>query len=209
MKVKFNGASDMEPVFGILRGGSLLIWADGGLRSVAANECEIVDDRKSALWMYRDGDSAFAEFFEPYFRENLSNGAPRERFVAESYRELLLREFPRDDAETPKYYGNGLIRCPRCGRIFRPLSLLGMVRCNDRACRLDMNNPFYDPARIRESIEWKRLAHLTEYRARYYCPKTQRYYPAVPSRAELLREVLVEWFREWRKRHHRRRGQEK
>lgn len=199
----------VEPVFGLLHGGALLIWESGRLRSVAAAECEIVDGRRSTLWTDRNGDAAFVEFFEAYFTENLNNRAPRERFVAESYRELFLREFPCVEAETPKYYGDGLIRCPRCGRIFRPLSHLGMVRCNDSACHLDMNNPFYDPEQIKGSIEWKRLAHLAEYRGQYYCPKTQRYYPNVPSRLALLREALSEWFSEWRRCHHRRRGQER
>ena len=210
MKAAIRDTGDIEPVFGILHDGLLLFLKNGGgLRTVAAADCEIIDGRRSALWADRNGESAFAEFFESYFRENLDSGAPRETFVAESYHELFRREFPCGEAETPKYYGKGLVRCPYCGRIFRPLSHLGMIRCSDSGCRRDMNNPFYDPERIKDSIEWGRLTYLAEHRDQYYCPKTQRYYPAPPSAAALLYEALREWFREWRLRHHRRRGQEK
>lgn len=210
VKIKLRYTAEIEPVFGMLRGGLLIFpQTGGGLRTIATEACEIVDDRKSALWVTRNGEAAFAEFFEAYFSVNLESGAPRERFVAASYRELFRREFPGAELETPKYHGDGLVRCPHCGRIFRPLSFLGVVCCNDRSCLLDMNNPFYAPERIKESIEWGRLTHLAEYRGKYYCPKTQRYYPQPPSGATLLYEMFVERFREWRRRHRRRRGQEK
>ena len=202
MKIKIRDTADIEPVLGVLRNGWLVFPEKGGaLRLVGAGDGEVVDTRKSALWITRDGGSAFAEFFEVYFSVNMSNGAPRERFIAASYRELFLREFPCDELKTPEYHGNGLVRCPHCGRIFRPLSFLGVIRCNDRECLRDMNNPFYDPARIKESIEWGRLNHLAEYRGLYYCPKTQRYYPKPPSWAALLCELFAEWVRD------RRRGQ--
>lgn len=210
MKVKLRDTAGIEPVFGILHDGVLIFPKNcGGLRTVPFESCEIVDDRKSALWMMRDGESAFAEFFEAYFSVNLGNRAPREMFVAASCRELFRREFPCDDLETPKYHGNDLVSCPHCGRIFRPLSFLGVICCNDNCCRRDMNNPFYDPARIRDSIEWGRLVHLAEYRGQYYCPKNRRYYTRPPSVAALLYERLIERLREWRRRHHWRRGQEK
>ena len=207
MKIKLRDTAEIEPVFGMQNGGLLIFPQNGVLRTVAPGECEIVDDRKSALWTDRDGETAFAEFFETYFQVNLGNGAPRERFIAISYRELFRREFPCGDLEVPKYHGDGLVRCPHCGRIFRPLSFLGVIRCNDRNCLRNMNNPFYDPERIKKSIEWRRLSHLAECSEQYFCPKTQRYYPRPPSGTALLYERLVERFREWRRRRHRRPGQ--
>ena len=210
MKILVRGSEDVFPVFGLLRGGALTFdRREMVFRIVPAADHEVVDGRSSSFWYGRDGETTFAEFFEKYFRENLANGAPREKFVAESYHELFDREFPRDEQETPKYYGNGLVSCPRCGRIFRPLSFLGTIRCNDRDCRMEMNNPFYDPERLKESIEWSRLTYLAECRDRYYCVKTQRYYPIPPSRAALFAERVSEWFREWRKRRRNRRGREK
>ena len=210
MRILVRGSEEIFPVFGVLRGGALIFdRREEIFRVVPAADQEIVDGRSSSFWCENDGGSAFPEFFERYFRENLASGAPREKFVAESYHELFDREFPRDDLEKPKYYGKGLVRCPRCGRIFRPLSFLGTIRCNDRECRLEMNNPFYDPERLKESIEWGRLTHLAEFRDRCYCVKTQRYYPAPPSRTALFAERFSEWFREWRKRHRRRRGYER
>ena len=210
MRIKAPGFDEIVPVFGMLRGGALIFdRRNGTFRVVDSKECEVVDDRRSSFWIGHDGERAFAEFFERYFGENLAHGAPREKFIAESYHELFDREFPRDELDTPKYYGNGLARCPRCGRIFRPLSHLGVIRCNDRNCRMAMNNPFHDPERLKESIEWGRLTHLSECRELYYCAKTQRYYSAPPGRMALLRERLGEWFAEWRRKHRRRRGQEK
>ena len=205
MRITVGDSEKIEPVFGELSGALLILTPDGrGFTRVPAESCVIVDGRRSALWIERGREWAFAEFFETYFSENLANGAPREKFIVESCGELFSREFPRDDLELPKYYGDGLVRCPRCGRIFRPLSYLGVIRCNDRDCRMDMNNPFYDCERIRESIEWGRLSYLAEYRDRYYCSKMERYYPAPPGRLAICREKLAEWFREWRLRHRRR-----
>ena len=63
----------------MLRGGLLVSRSDcAELRTVPAAECEVVDSQPSALWIERDGERAFAESFETYFRENLTNGAPRE-----------------------------------------------------------------------------------------------------------------------------------
>lgn len=210
MRIRVNGSAEIVPVFGMLRGGLLISGSSRAeLRTVAADRCEVVDARPSALWSERDGERAFAEFFEAYFTVNLADGAPREKFVVQSYFKLFDREFPRDDLQLPKYHGNGLVMCPRCGRIFRPLSRLGVIRCNDRECRLEMNDPFYDPERLEESIEWGRLSHLAEYREQYYCAKTERYYPAPPSRVKVFWERFSESFREWRERHRPRRGQEK
>ena len=210
MRIKIRGSEDILPVFGLLGGGALTFdRRETIFRILPAADYEVVDGRSSAFWCELEGGSAFAEFFEKHFRENLANGAPREKFVAESYLELFDREFPHDDLETPKYYGNGLVRCPQCGRIFRPLSFLGTIRCNDRDCRMEMNNPFYAPERLKESIEWGRLTYLVECRDRYYCVKTQRYYPVPPSRAALFAERVSEWFREWRKRRRRQTGHEK
>ena len=201
MRITVGDSGKIEPVFGELSGVLLVPTSDGrGFARVAAGICVVVDGRRSALWVERDREWAFAEFFETHFLENLANGAPRERFVVESYGELFGREFPRDNLELPKYYGDGLVRCPRCGRISRPLSYLGVIRCNDRDCRMDMNNPFYDRERIRESIEWGRLSYLAEYRDQYYCLKMERYYPAPPGRLAIYREKLSEWFRDWRRR---------
>ena len=187
-------------MFGMLRAGALVFDPTGGsFRTVAADDYEVVDGRKSSFWIESGGETAFAEFFERYFFENLANQAPREKFIAESCLELFDREFPRDELDTPKYYGNGLVSCPKCGKIFRPLSFLGVIRCTDRDCRLLMNNPFYDPERLKESIEWGRLEHLSECREQYFCAKTQRCYPAPPSRAALLAERLSERFRKWRR----------
>ena len=194
----------------MLRGGLLISGKDhAGVHIAAAAECEVVDARPSALWEECDGERAFAEFFEVYFSKNLTVGAPREKFVVQSYFELFDREFPRDDLEIPKYYGEGLVMCPRCGRIFRPLSYLGVIRCNDLKCRLEMNDPFYDPKRVKESIEWGRLSYLAECRGQYYCVKTERYYPAPPSCAKVFYERFSEYLREWWRRHRPRRGQEK
>ena len=209
MRVRIHGSDEIVPVFGTLRGGLLISGPDRAeLRPVAA-EYEIVDARPSALWSERDGERAFAEFFEAYFAENLASGAPREKFVVQSYFELFDREFPRNDLELPKYYGDGLVMCPRCGRISRPLSFLGVIRCNDLKCRLEMNNPFYDPEQLEDSIEWGRLSYLSECREQYYCAKMDRYYPAPPSILKVFGERLSEGFREWRQRHRPRRGQEK
>ena len=209
MKIQTHDG-DTEPAFGILDGGVLILDRhDAVFRVVVPDMYRIIDERRSNFWEERNGKFAFAEFFETYFSENLTNGAPREKFVVQSYFELFDREFPRDDLEIPKYYGDGLVSCPRCGRIFRPLSCLGAIRCNDPACGMEMNNPFYDTARSKESIEWKRLSHLAEYRTQYYCAKTERYHPAPPSRLKVFCERLSESFREWREKHRPRRGQEK
>ena len=194
----------------MLRGGLLISGrSHTELRTVSAAGCDVVDARPSAFWIERDGERAFAEFFEAYFRENLTGGAPREKFVVQSYFELFDREFPRDDSGSPKYYGDGLVMCPRCARIFRPLSYLGVIRCNDHACRSELNNPFYDPKRIKESIEWGRLSHLLEYRNLYYCAKMGRYYPTPPSGVKIFYERVSEYIREWWRIHRPRRGQEK
>jgi len=189
----------IEPAFGIFDDSVLIFDRHNTVfRLVGADEHRLVDDRHSACWSERDGKLAFAEFFETYFTENLAGGAPREKFVAEGYFELFEREFPDPDAKIPQYYGDGLVRCPRCGRIFRPLSYLGQIKCNDRGCGMEMNNPFYAPERLKESIEWKRLSHLAEYADQYYCAANRRYYPARPSRTALLVERACEWFRERR-----------
>ena len=210
MRITIRGSDEIVPVFGMLRDGLLISGEDHAeLRVVSAAECTVVDSRPSALWIERGGESAFSEYFETYFRKNLAHGAPRERFVVQSYFELFDREFARDDLGLPKDYGDGLVMCPRCGRIFRPLSYLGVIRCNDRACRLEMNDPFYDPERIKESIEWGRLTHLVEFRNQYFCAKMERYYPARPSFLKILHERLSEYLREWWRVHRPRRGQEK
>ena len=210
MRIRVNDSAEVVPVFGMLHSGVLIPGPNhAGLRTVPAADCETVDARPSALWCARDGEVAFSEFFEAYFTVNLANSAPREKFVAESYFELFDREFPRDDLPSPKYYGDGLIMCPSCGRISRPLSRLGMIRCNDRECRLTMNNPFYDPEHLKESIEWGRLSYLAEFREQYYCVKMERYYPAPPSSMKILYERCSEYIREWWRVHRPRRGQEK
>ena len=100
----------------MLRSGALVFDpTGGGFRTVAADDYEVVDGRKSSFWIESGGETAFAEFFERYFMENLANQAPREKFIVESCLELFDREFPRDELETPKYYGDGLVRCPHCG----------------------------------------------------------------------------------------------
>ena len=210
MRIKAHGSDDVIPVFGVLRDGLLTSGKDDAeLLTFSAADCEVIDARPSALWIERGGERAFAEFFEAHFRENLINGAPREKFVVQSYSVLFGREYPRDDLEVPKYYGDGLVMCPRCGRIFRSLSRLGVIRCNDRACRLEINNPFYDPERIKESIEWGRLSHLIENRDRYYCAQMERYYPVPPSGAKIFYERLSEYLRKWWRKHRPRRGQER
>ena len=209
MRVKVSGG-EIVPVFGTLHGDLLIPGTEHAeLRTVAAADCEIVDPKPSALWAERDDERAFAEFFETYFLENLDNGAPRETFVVQSYFQLFDREFPREELRSPKYYGDGLIMCPRCGRISRPLSYLGVICCNERTCRMEMNNPFYDPELVNKSIEWGLLSHLAEHRDRYYCVKMERYYPAPPSRMKILRERCSEYLREWWRVHRPRHGQEK
>ena len=210
MRIRVAGSAEVVPVFGILRGGMLIPGpAHAELRTVPAADCETVDARPSALWREHDGELVFAEFFEAYFTENLTNSAPREKFVAESYSELFDREFPRDGLSAPKYYGDGLVMCPHCGRISRPLSYLGVIRCNDVKCRMELNNPFYDPEHLKESIEWGRLSHLAEFRGQYYCVKMERYYPAPPSCMKIFYERCSEYLREWWRVHRPRRGQEK
>ena len=210
MRIRLGGSDEVTPVFGALHCGLLIPAGEGGaLRVVPEAECTIVDGERSVFWAERNGEFAFEEFFEPWFSHNLDNGAPRETFVIESYRVLFDREFPRADLKEPKYCGNGLVMCPHCGGISRPLSFLGVIRCTDPRCRAFFNNPFYDLERIRESIEWGRLSHLSEYRGQYYCPPMRRYYPAPPGQWALIRERLSGWFRELLHRCRPRRGQEK
>lgn len=201
MLIEFEGKT--EPVFGIRGEAALIFPADNTWEYRAVGAGKIVDSASSGLWVEGDGLSAFPEFFETYFRENLANGAPRELFVVESYRELFYREFPRVALPTPKYCADGLVMCPKCARIFRPLSYLGIVRCNDPKCRIEMNNPLYDRELLRESIEWKRLNYMSEFGNRCYCVKTRRYYPHPPGKWELLREKIAEWLAERRRRRER------
>ena len=202
MRINADGSAGIEPVFGMLRGGALVFDRNAGIfRTVAMDKYKAVDDRTSSFWVKRDGQSAFPEFFEPYFSENLACKAPRELYIAEGYRELFDREYPREGLMLPKYYGRGLVMCPVCGTIFEPLSFLGVVYCTGRECRLAMNNPFYDPERLRESIEYRKIqGYRSEHANRYYCVKTQRYYPSPPTRWDLLREALAEYLNDLRRR---------
>ena len=203
MLIEKTSLSEPVPVFGIRENGGLLLETGEELRYSDHNEQKtdwrIIDRRKSAFWENRGGEWAFPEWFRPYFGINLANGAAWETRIVKYYRELFLREYPRDDLASPEYYGRGLIRCPKCGRIFEPLSFLGVVRCNGYRCRLEMNNPFYDPERLKESCEWGRLEYELPGPNGYYYVKTQRYYPAPPTVFGLGREWLVRWLEEYRK----------
>lgn len=200
----------IAPVFGILDDGMLVLDRQNvRFRLIPLDEPRTIDVRSSALWIEHGGQRAFPEFFETYFSQNLIQGAPRETFVAKSYFELFDREFPRDDLAFPKYYGDGLVRCACCGRIFRPLSFLGTIRCNAPDCRSEMNNPFYDSAMIRESVEWKRLSCLSDHAGQCYCTKTMRYYSSPPGRVALIKEYLMEWVDKWLDRRQRHGGQVK
>lgn len=206
MRIDADGFAEIEPVFGILSGGALVLDPSAGVfRTIPADSYRMVDDRASAWWAERDGGFAFPEFFEPYFTENLAHKAPRECFVVECWRELFDREHPRDDLPRPEYFGRGLVMCPVCGTIFEPLSFLGVVRCTGRECRAEMNNPFYDREHLNESIEWKRLSHLVEHRNRYFCVKTRKYYPVPPTNWSLFCEALSERLKEMRRRREERR----
>jgi|GEM_PF-6309111 len=199
----------LEPVFGIRDDGALLIGSGDGVYCIPGRSgVTVADGRRSALWKRGVDGWAFPEWFIPYFWENLKNGAERERAIVVCYRELLLREFPRADLALPRYSGSGMIRCPRCGRIFEPLSFLGVVRCNGYRCHLEMNNPFYAPERLRESCEWKRLTYYLAGQGGYYHAPTRRYYPAPPTEWDLLRERIVMRWAEWRRRRRLRRWQE-
>ena len=195
----------LAPVFGVLANGALLLETNGCIIRHSASDLRdhgvrMVDARKSAFWEPRGEDWAFPEWFEPYFGENLANGAAWETLIVRYYRDLLLREFPRDGLAMPKYYGKGLIRCPRCGRSFEPLSFLGVVRCNGFRCRWAMNNPFYDPERLRESCEWGRIAHELPGPAGYYHAPNGRYYPSPPNVWDLAREQIVMHWDDFRRR---------
>jgi len=213
MLIAFSGDADkrLAPVFGMRDDGALLVESAAGLRYLPPNDgnFEVVDGRRSEFWVRGADGWAFPEWSVPYFGENLANGAEREAAVVKCYRELFLREFPRAGLELPKYHGNGLIRCPRCGRIFEPLSFLGWVRCNGFRCRLEMNNPFYDPARLRESCEWGQLEYaLAAGQGGYYHAETRRYYPRPPTRRDLWCGQIVSWLDEFRRRRRHRRWQE-
>ena len=202
MRINADCFAGTEPVFGMLRDGALVFDRNASvLRVIAANKYKVADGRASTFWVEHDGQSAFPEFFEPYFNENLACEAPRERYIADGCRELFDREYPREELKAPKYFGRGLIMCPVCGTIFEPLSFLGIVYCTGRECRFAMNNPFYDPERLRESIEYRKLeGYMLDYANRCYCVKTQRYYPAPPTRWDLWREALAKRYDDWRRR---------
>ena len=198
------------PVFGVLENGRLLTEKDGGLNPSVPDVKDhhgwrVIDGRDSAFWENHGGARAFPEWFKPYFNENLVNGAAWEALIVRYYRDLFLREFPRDGLVMPEYYGRGLIRCPQCGRCCEPLSFLGVVRCNGSRCRLEMNNPFYNPARLRESCEWGRIGHELPGPAGYYHAKNGRYYPSPPDILDLVRERIVMFWDGCRRRDDRRR----
>ena len=206
MLIEYLSDSDtiLAPVFGVLEDGTLLIETDGCIEHLKTDVHDrgfrIIDGRGSAFWEDRGGIRAFPEWFKPYFCENLANGAAWEALIVKYYRELFMREFPRDDLEMPKYYGRGLVRCPKCGRSFEPLSFLGVVRCNGFRCRSEMNNPFYSPERLRESCEWGRIEYELPGPVGYYYARTGRYYPSPPGVWDLAREQIVTRLDDFRRR---------
>lgn len=178
--------SSVSPVFGMQESNGqreLLIFHNNFVSFSPWNEYEIIDERPSSFWISCDISagvkiSAFPEWFEKYFYENLGNDAPREINLLKIYYDFFMREYSQSFFSSAKSIGDNWYQCPECDGVFAFPSCFGVLRCE--GCFRYLNNPNEDYKRVHSSSELNILQENCEHKNFYFNETNKKYYRHPP-----------------------------